>query len=287
MFRMVFAAALAVLPFVSGAISFPKLDIPGLGRKAPSGQAAPDSAERPAEAPDFDPYAPDARAAENPDPGLPWGVVATNSFCYDGSHRRLGTLPGGTPVERVATRDHASGPLVLCKVLWKGRWQEREMWLSAADLILFDGASYSETDRASRDAVLDYCAAWGRYEAAKSAFEARRASANPHAAEYEKAKARHEEMQREVDEVLAKVRYSNTHDLPGGPKERAALLARANELRVEQRDEAAAFAEVRDRWQAWEDSHAAKAVPEPPEMRAAAAEMARLRPAASAIVPGL
>ncbi|MBR4616543.1 MAG: hypothetical protein IKO55_13120, partial [Kiritimatiellae bacterium] len=40
---------------------------------------------------------------------------------------------------------------------------------------------------------------------------------------------------------LRKIRWSDRNDLPGGPAERQALLKRANELRVEQKAEAARF----------------------------------------------
>ena len=230
----------------------------------------------------------DPRAALNPDPGLPWGVVMTNSACFDGRLRRAGTIPGGTAVEQVEVRTAPAGDFMRCKVLWKGEWQDREMWFRAPDVVIFGGPCYAEADPAARDAVLDYCAAWGRYEAARAA-NAARALSNPHEAEYGEAKARHDALEAEVEDVLARVRYSNTHDLPGGQRERAQLLARANRLRVEQRDEAAAFAAVRDRWQAWEDAHpaAGRTPPPTPEMRAAAAEMQRLRPAASALLHGI
>ena len=280
-------AVLAVCAATASAFSFSDL-LPKRGAAPASSSGAAPAADPSGESA----YAPDGaydpRAALNPDPGLPWGVVLTNVPCFDGRLRVVGTIPGGTAVEQVEARTAPTGAFVRCKVLWKGEWQDREMWFRAPDVAIFGGPCYAEADPATRDAVLDYCAAWGRYEAARAANVAR-AAVNPHQEEYERARAAHEAMRAEVEDVLARVRYSDTHDLPGGPRERAELLARANRLRVEQRDEAAAFAAVRDRWQAWEDAHpAAASVPAPtPEMRAAAAEMQRLRPAASALLQGL
>lgn len=263
-------------------------DAAGTGAGSPSAAAA-DSPETAGTAAASQDDAPDPRAAKNADPGLPWGVVATNSFCYDGSLHRLGTIPGATPVERVSSRTFPFGEIVECKVLKNLVWQERTVWFFDTDLICFDGVSYAETDRSQRDAILDYCAAWTRYETAKAANFARFKPLNPHEEAYKKAKAEHDALQNEISETMAKVRYSDRNELPGGPAERAALLKKANELRVKQKAEAARFAPVRDRWQAWEDEHDLDedSVPESPAMREAKAEMDRLRPAAARLVPDL
>lgn len=230
----------------------------------------------------------DSRTALNADPGFPWGVVATNSACYDQSMRRLGMLAGGTPVEAVSRKYWPDAALVECKVLRKRVWQDRTVWIREGDLVLFDGETYAEADADERDTAIDYFTALGTYERERAKAEPKRAR-NPFAAEYENAKAEYDALLGEISQTLEKVRYSNTHELPGGAVERGQLLTRANELRVMQREMTARFEPIRDKWQQWEDENASPASPPQapsPAMVEARNTLRTLQPQMRRIAPG-
>jgi hypothetical protein len=253
-------------------------------------ESAPAAAEPPIDAAPAA-AAPDPRAAKNADPGLPWGVVATNSACYDKSVTRLGVLPGGTPVEVVSRKRLPANELIECKVLKNGFWQERTVWFFDSDLVLFDSVTYAETPRETRDALLDYFTAWGEYEKEKTALIERMRPRNPHESAYRKAKAEHDALAKEIAETMERVRYSDTHTLPGGAKERGDLLKKANELRVRQKADAVRFEPVKERYEQWEREHASvfkpDDLPSTPKMIEDKATMEKLRPIVEKIVPSL
>jgi hypothetical protein len=90
--------------------------------------------------------------------------------------------------------------------------------------------------------------------------------------------------------VNSKIRWANTHDLPGGPTERARLLQEGRNLRSQQVAEDAEFKPIRDKWTEWERKHPEqrwRPVKETPEMKELQAIVDRLRPAAQQICQGI
>ena len=232
---------------------------------------------------------PDPRAAKNADPGYGWGVLVRNADFFDPQMKKLGTLPGGTVIEHMTVVQKDEGEVVSCRVLRNLEWAPRAVVFFTADLVRFQGVTYADAPRKERDVVIDYCTAAGKLEALRAAQQPKRGK-NPYEAEYQAAKAKHDAFQKHVNEVLAKVRYANTHDLPGGPAERARLLSESRTLRSQQVTEDAAFKPIRDKWTEWERKH-----PEPsfrpvkttPEMKQLQEQIDRLRPAAQQICPGI
>ena len=231
---------------------------------------------------------PDPRRAKNADPGFGWGVVVTNSFCYDGSLRSIGKLSGGTVVAHMTKATRNGREWVSCKVLRDLEWQARTVVLETADVRLFD-VPYKDTDRAQRDAIIDYCTAYGKLEALRAAAVPHRGR-NPHEAEYRAAKAKHDALSKEIGELRQKERLSQRQDLPGGPEERQRVLSRLRELKGEQARDNAVFNPIRDRWVAWEQAHPQidpSMVSTTPEMQEQMDAMARLKPVVEKICPGL
>ena len=201
---------------------------------------------------------PDPRGALNDDPGYPMGVVVTNSFYYDARGHKLGTMPGGTAVENLETVQ--MGDTLVCKTLVfhpkKRIWQETAVWFEASDLVLLN-APYQDLPRAERDAIVDYCTAKGQWVDAYNKLAARVAAKwnashkNPYEAEYQAAKAKHDALVERIRENDKKIKWSQTHEDP----QRPAYLRAGQKLAAEQREDAAVWNPIRDKWQAWEREH--------------------------------
>ena len=233
--------------------------------------------------------APDPRAAKNADPGYGWGVLVRDADFFDPKMKKLGTLPGGTVVEHMTVVRKDEGEVVSCRVLRNLEWAPRAVVFYTADLVRFDGVTYADAPRRERDAVIDYCTASARLESLRGAQQPKRGK-NPYEEEYREAKEKHDAFQKHVNEVNAKIRYSNTHNLPGGPSERARLMQEGRVLRSRQVTEDAAFKPIRDKWADWEKKHPeslVRPVRETPEMKELQQILDRLRPTVQELCPGL
>ena len=222
---------------------------------------------------------PDPRAAKNEDPGYPWGVLVRDADFFDPQMKKLGTLPAGSVIEHMTVVKKPEGEVVSCRVLRNLEWKQRAVVFFTADLVRFDGVTYADAPRKERDIVIDYCTAAGKLEALRAAQQPKRGK-NPYEAEFQK----------RVNEVNSKIRWANTHDLPGGPTERARLLQEGRNLRSQQVAEDAAFKPIRDKWTDWERKHPEqhwRPVKETPEMKELQAIVDKLRPAAQQICPGI
>jgi hypothetical protein len=167
-------------------------------------------------------------------------------------------------------------------------WQPRTVVMETADVLLFD-VPYKDTDRTQRDAIIDYCTAYGRLEALRAAAVPSR-GLNPHEAQYRAAKAKHDALVREIGELKRKEKISQRQDLPGGREERQRVLARLRDLKGEQVRDDAVFNPIRDKWVAWEQAHPeidSSMVSTTPEMQEQMDAMARLKPVVEKICPGL
>ncbi|MBR1608796.1 MAG: hypothetical protein IJ678_04180, partial [Kiritimatiellae bacterium] len=242
------------------------------------------------------PVAVDPRAATNADPGFPWGVIVTNSFCYDPALKRLGRLPGGTVVAWTGKRATPIGEVADVYVMRNREWQPNPRALLVSDLILFEGATYAETDPSQRDPVIDWCAAYGKLEQLRA--DAAKASSgpvagNPYQQEYDAAKTKFDSVQNEVNAVMSKIRWSDTHELPGGLRERGELMRRAQALRPLQNDARRAFLEIEGKYNSWAETEGRKresssaASDRALRMKMLEEEMERLRPAVQSVVPGI
>ena len=232
---------------------------------------------------------PDPRAAKNADPGYGWGVLVRNADFFDPQMKKLGTLPAGSVIEHMTVVQKPEGEVVSCRVLRNLEWAPRAVVFFTADLVRFQGVTYADAPRRERDAVIDYCTAVSKIEALRAAQQPKRGK-NPYEAEYQAAKAKHDAFQKHVNEVLAKVRYANTHDLPGGPAERARLLSESRTLRSQQVTEDAAFKPIRDKWTDWERKHPEqpwRPVKETPEMKELQKIIDKLRPTVVQLCPGI
>lgn len=263
---------------------------------------------------------PDPRGALNDDPGYPMGVVVTNSFYYDARGHKLGTMPGGTAIENLETVQ--MGDTLVCKTLVfhpkKRIWQETAVWFEASDLVLLN-APYQDLPRAERDAIVDYCTAKGLWVDAYNKMAARvtakwnASHKNPYEAEYQAAKAKHDALVERIRENDKKIKWSQTHEDP----QRPAYLRAGQKLAAEQREDAAVWNPIRDKWQQWEREHDTGdddgggdagpvrvtpradptvripgkgeevSIPESPDMQAWRAQMESLESTVHAIVPGL
>lgn len=201
---------------------------------------------------------PDPRGALNDDPGYPMGIVVTNSFYYDARGNQQGFMPGGTVIETLETKD-VGGKMVCKAVIFhpvKRLWQDQEIWFESTDLVLLN-APYQDLPRAERDALVDYCTAKGKWMAAYGKL-AEKAIAkyaadhkNPYEAEYQAAKAKHDDLMARVAENKKKLQWSQTHDDP----KRGQYLQEGRTLAAEQRDEAKVWQPVLQKWQMWESQH--------------------------------
>ena len=249
----------------------------------PSAPGADAAAEEPVD------EGPDPRAAKNADPGYGWGVLVRNADFFDPKMKKLGTLPGGTVIEHMTVVRKDEGEVVSCRVLRNLEWAPRAVVFFTADLVRFDGVTYADAPRRERDAVIDYCTASAKLEALRAAQQPKRGK-NPFEEEYRAAKAKHDAFQKHVNEVNSKIRWANTHDLPGGPTERARLLQEGRVLRGQQATEDAAFKPIRDKWTDWEKKHPQqnwRPVKETPEMKDLQKIVDKLRPTVVQLCPGI
>ncbi len=201
---------------------------------------------------------PDPRGALNEDPGFPMGIVVTNSFFYDDRGNKVNTMPGGTVVENLETAEKAGRMYCRTKVFHpvKRLWQDDEVWFETSDLVLLN-APYQDLPRKERDALVDYCTAKGKWLAAYEKL-AEKAIAkyaadhrNPYEAEYQAAKAKHDDLMARVAENKKKLQWSQTHDDP----KRGQYLAEGRNLAAEQRDDARVWQPIVQKWQQWESQH--------------------------------
>ena len=249
------------------------------------------AAATPPRAPDNDPDEP--RPPTSPAPN--WGVAAAaKTGIFDASGAKRGWIPAGSIVawtRRTTIPSQPGKTFAECYLLRSSGWQPETFLADTADLVLFEGATYEETDPAQRKAAGEYFSLLGRYETLRAAAEARTATArrNPHEEEYRAAKAKFDDVQNEVNAIMARVRWSDTHDLPGGVRERGQLLQRAQALRPVQNEAHRQFNPIREKWEAWEAAHPASAAPpvSTPDMRLLEKELDRLRPEVAKFVPGL
>lgn len=202
---------------------------------------------------------PDDRGALNDDPGFPMGVVITNSFYFDERGNKLGSMPGGTIVETLETTQ--TGDRMVCKTVVfhpvKRLWQDREIWFEASDLLLLN-APYQDLPRVERNAIVDYCTAKGKWMeeygrlAEKTVAKYAADHKNPYEAEYQAAKARHDELMARIAENKKKLDYSKEHADPN----RGKYLQDARTLAGEQREDAKVWQPIVQKWQMWESQHA-------------------------------
>ena len=201
---------------------------------------------------------PDPRGALNEDPGFPMGIVVTNSFFFDARGNKINTMPGGTVVESLETRDVGGKMVCRTRVFHpvKRLWQEEEVWFEATDLVMLN-APYQDLPRKERDALVDYCTAKGKWMVAYQKL-AEKASAkyaadhqNPYEVEYQAAKAKHDELMARVAENKKKLQWSQTHDDP----KRGQYLAEGRNLAAEQREDARVWQPILQKWQMWESQH--------------------------------
>ena len=201
---------------------------------------------------------PDPRGALNDDPGYPMAIVITNSFYFDARGNKLGSMPGGTVVETLETAQAVDK--MVCKTVVfhpvKRLWQDREVWFEATDLLVLN-APYQDLPRAERDALVDYCTAKGKWMdeygrlAEKAAAKYAADHKNPYEAEYQAAKAKHDELMKRISENKKKLDYSKFHDDP----QRPAYLREGQKLAGEQREDAKTWLPILQKWQAWESAH--------------------------------
>ena len=229
------------------------------------------------------PAADDPRAALNEDPGFGWAVLVRGAPYFDKEMRRLGTLPGGSVVapRTVVVKDGVE--VASCRILVAKtrKWRTDYVVMRTEDMIRFE-VPYAETDPAQRDAAIDYFTVNGRLEALRDRARAALPT-NPFESEYRAAKEKYDELQTEINAVMAELRRSEG-------SRRQALMQRAQALRPKQVAARQEFDPVRQRWEAWESEHpdAAEAeIPETPEMRALQQELDRLRPSVSSFISGL
>ncbi len=250
------------------------------------------------------PVAPVAKAAPvtpeepqlPPSPAPNWGVVSSaKTDTFDSTGAKRGTIQAGSAVAWTRRSTLPSQPgktFAECFLLRNGEWHPAAFFVATSDLVLFEGVAYEETNPAQRDAAMEYFTLLGRYETLRAAAEARAAAErqNPYEAEYRAAKAKFDEIQTEVNAIMERVRWSDTHDLPGGIRERGQLLQRAQALRPVQNEARRAFNPIREKWEAWEAQHpnsGSNAPVSTPDMRLLEKELARLRPEVAKFVPGL
>ena len=232
---------------------------------------------------------PDLRAAKNADPGYGWGVLVRNADFFDPKMQKLGALPGGTVIEHMTVVQKPEGEVVSCRVLRNLEWAPRAVVFFTADLVRFQGVTYADAPRRERDAVIDYCTAVSKIEALRAAQQPKRGK-NPYEAEYRAAKEKHDKFQKHVNEVNAKIKYSNTHNLPGGPAERQRLMQEGRTLRGQQVTVEAEFKPIRDKWTEWERQHPEqpwRPVKETPEMKELQKIVDKLRPTVQQLCPGI
>lgn len=201
---------------------------------------------------------PDDRGALNDDPGFPMAVVITNSFYFDDRGNKLGSMPGGTIVETLETAQ--VGDKMVCKTVVfhpiKRLWQDKEVWFEAPDLLLLN-APYQDLPRTERNAIVDYCTAKGKWMeeygrlAEKTVAKYAADHKNPYEAEYQAAKAKHDELMARISENKKKLDYSKFHDDP----QRPAYLREAQKLAGEQREDARVWQPIVQKWQMWESQH--------------------------------
>ena len=203
---------------------------------------------------------PDDRGALNDDPGFPMAVVITNSLFFDARGNKLGSMPGGTIVETLETAQ--VGDKMVCKTMVfhpvKRLWQDKEVWFEATDLLLLN-APYQDLPRTERNAIVDYCTARGKWleeygrlaekVVAKYAVD----NKNPYEAEYQAAKAKHDELMARIAENKKKLDYSKEHADP----KRGQYLQDARTLAGEQREDAKVWQPIAQKWQMWESQHMA------------------------------
>ena len=232
---------------------------------------------------------PDPRGAINEDPGLPMGVLELDTTVYDGSmgpYQR--PLPGGTVVAWGEMREYNKGKVYQCNVLQNRKWQNTRVWIYETDILRLD-VTYEEAPRVQRDAIVDYCRAKAEYAklAAEAKTKAEARSANPYAAEYEAAYAKHADLERRIKENREKVEWSQFHTDP----KRGEYLKEGRKLRDEQIADKKTFEPIYRKWKEWEDGHPhveeAAEPEETPKMRSLRAAMEELAPTVHEIFPTL
>lgn len=232
---------------------------------------------------------PDPRAAKNEEPPYPWGLVVTNSYFYSADGTQKGILKGGTPVAYSSSQLHQYGRMYTVQPLLDGVWQSTPICMYEHDLILFPDVRYSESNREERDALIDFCTAYGLYEQERNdvieRMKARRN--NPFESEYRAVKARSDKLQTEINEKLAL--YHKTDMEIDDRVLRGRLRQELEVLRGKQIDMKKQFDPISKKWTAWEEAHPVSYshIPENAKMQTQRRVMQRLSPAVEKLVPGL
>ncbi len=232
---------------------------------------------------------PDPRAATNEEPPHPWGLVVTNSYFYAADGTQKGILKGGTPIAYGDSKLHARGRMYSVQPLIDGVWQSTAVFLYEQDLILFPDVRYSESNREERDALIDFCIAYGRYEQERNnvieGMKARRK--NPFESEYRVVKADFDKLQTVINEKMALFRKTDMEIDDRALRNR--LRQELEVLRGKQTDMKKRFDPISKKWNDWEEAHPASYshIPENAKMQAQRQIMQRLSPVVENLVPGL
>ncbi len=232
---------------------------------------------------------PDPRAAKNDEPPYPWGLVVTNSYFYGADGTQKGILKGGTPVAYGSSKLHPHGRMYTVQPLIDGVWQATTVSMYEQDLILFPDVRYSESNREERDALIDFCTAYGLYEQERNdvieRMKARRN--NPFESEYRAVKARFDKLQTEINEKMALFRKTDMEINDRALRGR--LRQELEVLRGKQVDMRKQFDPISKKWTDWEEAHPVSYshIPENAKMQTQRQIMQRLSPAVEKLVPGL
>lgn len=226
------------------------------------------------------------------DPGLPWGIVVTNSayYVFEGyGLRRAGIVKGGTVFEYASEKTLNEGKCYSCKFLRKNEWTDKFFVVLDCDVVTFPDVTFSEADPDQRKMLIDFCTIYGKYEGLRYAEYERQASqyVNPYEKDYLNEKEKYDEFQAEVKEMMALEKRSQRENIPG--VSRGKLLADLRKMSIKEKEMEKLFFPIRDKYEAWESGHERKAVviEETSEMKELLGQMRAMKARVNAIVPGL
>lgn len=232
---------------------------------------------------------PDPRAAQNEEPPYPWGIVVTNSFSMAADGTAVGVIKGGTPVAYADDKMLPHGRVYAVYPLENGLWAQSPTYVYENDMVLFEGVRYSESNREQRDALIDFCTAYGTYEQTRNdLFERMRARhRNPHETEYRRIKAERDALQTDINKTMVLFRKTDTEI--SDRNLRANLRTKLEKLRGEQVTMNNRYEPVYRKWSEWEKQNPLSMddVPNTPTLQNLKNQMKKLAPAVEEIVPGL
>ncbi len=226
------------------------------------------------------------------DPGLPWGIVVTNSafYVYEGyGLRRAGTVKGGTVFEYANEKTLNEGKCYSCKFLKNNEWTEKFFVVRDCDVVIFPDVTFSEADPEQRKMLIDFCTLYGKYEGLRYAEYERQASqyVNPYEKDYLNEKEKYDEFQAEVKKMMALEKRTQRENIPG--VSRGKVLADLRKMGVKEKEIEKIFFPIRDKYEAWEAGHERKEiiVEDSPEMIGLLERMREMKSRVNSIVPGL